>query len=83
MTYRSKEADVPVGGFEAGHRYAMFVEFPHRVGSVVADGTPGFTSYATATYLDVDTIGTSNSECPEEAPPLDTGQTDRMDVEIN
>ena len=51
MTYRAAEVSVPAGRFESGHPYAMFVEFPHRVDSVVIGGTPGFTSYATATYL--------------------------------
>jgi hypothetical protein len=83
MTYRTTEVAVPRDRFESGHPYAMFVEFPHRVDSVVIDGTPGFASYATATYLDVRTTGTSVSQCPEKAPPLDTGQTDRMDVELN
>jgi len=83
LTYKATEVIVPAGRFEAGHDYAMFVEFPHRVDSAVVGGTPAFTSYATATYLDVRTTGDGESECPEKAPPLDTGQTDRMDVEIN
>lgn len=83
MTYASTEAIVPAGRFEAGHSYAMFVEFPHRVDSVLVGSTPGFTSYATATYMDIDTTGQSKSECPDAAMPLDTGQTDRMDVEIH
>ena len=62
----------------------MFVEFPHVVDSKVVNGVPGFTSYATATYTDINTVGEIDpSSCPDELPPLDTGQTDRMDVEIN
>ena len=56
----------------------MFVEFPHVVDSVIAGGVPGFTSYATATYLDFNTLG-ENAEgvCRKEMPAMDTGQTDR------
>ena len=49
------------------------------VDSRVVDGVPGFTSYATATYIDIRTLGEqSDQSCPDAPPPMDTGQTDRM-----
>lgn len=82
MTYTAREVVVPPGRFRPGETYSMFVEFPHVVESIMVKGVPGFTSYATATYTDITTTGTSADECPDDIPPLDTGQTDRMDVEI-
>ncbi|MFT5350827.1 MAG: hypothetical protein ACI909_003293 [Planctomycetota bacterium] len=82
--YNVTEINVPAGSFKSGQTYSLFVEFPHVVDSVIANGVPGFTSYATATYTDITAIGEiDNSTCPDDIPPLDTGQTDRMDVEIN
>ena len=82
--YDTTEINVPAGSFKPGQTYSMFVEFPHVVDSVIVDGVPGFTSYATATYADINIMGEIEpGSCPDEIPPLDTGQTDRMDVEIN
>ena len=82
--YNITEINVPAGRFKPGQTYSMFVEFPHVVDSKVVNGVPGFTSYATATYTDINTVGKIDpNSCPDEIPPLDTGQTDRMDVEIN
>lgn len=65
---------------QTGHPYSIFVEFPHVVDSSVKNGVPGFTSYATATYMDVVTSGPDTSAtCPADKVPMDTGQTDRMD----
>ena len=78
LTYRAKELVVEPDSLEPGQPYAMFVEFPHVVDSVVVEGVPGFTSYATATYLDIHTSGEPvDASCLEEMPPMDTGQTDR------
>jgi hypothetical protein len=82
LTFFADEATVPAHTLLPGRPYSMFVEFPHVVDSRVIDGVPGFTSYATATYLDLRTTGeAADSECPEVAPPMDTGQTDRMEPE--
>lgn len=79
LTYRAKELAVDSGAMDPGQPYAMFVEFPHVVDSVVAAGVPGFTSYATATYLDIHTTGEAeDASCLEEMPAMDTGQTDRQ-----
>lgn len=83
MTYREKEVIVPAGHFGSGQTYSMFVELPHVVDSTMVGVTPGFTSYATATYTDIKTLGPSSVECPKAIPPLDTGQTDRMEVELH
>ena len=81
--YSVTEMEVPAGRFKSGQTYALFVEFPHVVDSTIAQGIPGFTSYATATYTDIRTSGEKNDRaCPDKTPPLDTGQTDRMEVEI-
>lgn len=65
---------------KTGHPYSIFVEFPHVVDSSIVSGVPGFTSYATATYMDVVTLGPDTSaSCPANKIPMDTGQTDRMD----
>jgi hypothetical protein len=73
---------MPVGSGELlpGRPYSVFVEFPHVVDSRIEQGVPGFASYATATYLDLRTTGPrADQACPETPPPMDTGQTDRMD----
>jgi hypothetical protein len=80
LTYRATEVLVEAGTLAGGQAYSSFVEFPHVVDSRIVRGVPGFTSYATATYLDLHTAGPdSGSTCPQTAPPMDTGQTDRMD----
>lgn len=82
MTYDVKQTIVPAGHFQTGQSYSMFVEFPHVVESTVVNGIPGFSSYATATYADISVPGKQTGDCPDKVPPLDTGQTDRMDIEI-
>jgi hypothetical protein len=78
LTYQTTEVLVAANTLSPGQPYSMFVEFPHVVDSRVIDGVPGFTSYATATYLDLRTTGaSSDSTCPDIPPPMDTGQTDR------
>ncbi len=80
LKFQATEVVVSAESLESGQTYSMFVEFPHVVDSRVIDGTPGFTSYATATYLDFHTKGlTTDHRCPSVAPPMDTGQTDRME----
>ncbi|MBT3327100.1 MAG: hypothetical protein HN396_12745 [Gemmatimonadales bacterium] len=79
-TFRTTEMRVEAGKLRTGHTYSGFVEFPHVVDSKIEQAVPGFTSYATATYLDLQTTGQSTIEsCPDAPPPMDTGQTDRMD----
>ncbi|MFT5434720.1 MAG: hypothetical protein ACI9OJ_005434 [Myxococcota bacterium] len=79
-TFRTTEMVVASGLLRPGQPYSSFVEFPHVVDSRVERGVPGFTSYATATYLDLRTLGPRADEaCPDIPPPMDTGQTDRMD----
>ena len=78
LTYRATELSVDGGILQPGQPYAMFVEFPHVVDSVIADGVPGFASFATATYLDLQTRGVDAAgTCMDDMPPMDTGQTDR------
>ena len=80
LRYSAHELRVPSDTLEHGEPYAMFVEFPHVVDSVIAKGVPGFTSYATATYLDLQTTGDAGEgACLPAMPPMDTGQTDRSD----
>ena len=82
-TFRTTEITVRAGTLDGGQPYSAFVEFPHVVDSRVVDGVPGFTSYATATYIDIRTLGEqSDQSCPDAPPPMDTGQTDRM-VEVS
>ncbi len=79
-TFETTEVRVPAERLRPGHPYSAFVEFPHVADSRTDQGVPGFTSFATASYLDVRTTGQGGDEgCPEVAPPMDTGQTDRMD----
>ncbi len=83
VTFRTTEVTVHAGTLDGGQPYSAFVEFPHVVDSRVVDGVPGFTSYATATYIDIRTLGErSDQSCPDMPPPMDTGQTDRM-VEVS
>ena len=79
-TYRTTEIKVDTERIAAGQPYSAFVEFTHVVDSDEVHGVPGLTSYATATYLDLHTTGPlSDAECPDAPPPMDTGQTDRME----
>ena len=83
-TFRTTEMLVESGVLSPGHPYSAFVEFPHVVDSWIERGVPGFTSYATATYLDLRTTGPrADDECPDVPPPMDTGQTDRMESRAN
>ncbi|MBV55076.1 MAG: hypothetical protein CMQ12_00730 [Gammaproteobacteria bacterium] len=78
MTWKSQEVTVDASKLKPGHPYSIFVEFPHVVDSRMAEGVPIFSSYATATYLDLVTQGEAQSnECLDSMPPMDTGQTDR------
>jgi hypothetical protein len=79
MRHETREVTVSSSSLEAGQPYSAFVEFPHVVDSRVVQGVPAFTSYATATYVDLLTTGENmGAACPEKSPPMDTGQTDRM-----
>jgi hypothetical protein len=79
-TFRTTEMTVEAGVLSPGQPYSAFVEFPHVVDSAIEQGVPGFASYATATYLDLHTSGPrADQACPDSPPPMDTGQTDRMD----
>lgn len=79
-TFRTTEMLIESEVLRSGQPYSAFVEFPHVVDSRIGRGVPGFTSYATATYLDLRTTGPRADEtCPDVPPPMDTGQTDRMD----
>ena len=80
LTFETREILVEAGTLKTEHPYAAFVEFPHVVDSRIINGVPGFTSYATATYVDLRTRGpASDASCPEAPPPMDTEQTDRME----
>lgn len=68
---------VAQGLLRPGEPYSMFVEFPHVADSAMAGATPGFASFATATYLDLHTAGQASGKCPKALPPMDTGQTNR------
>lgn len=79
-TFETTEMLVESGSLRPGQSYSAFVEFPHVVDSRIEKGVPGFASYATATYLDLQTTGVNAGEaCPDVSPPMDTGQTDRME----
>lgn len=79
-TYEATEISIDAGRLKAGLPYSGFVEFPHVVDSRIEHGVPGFTSFATATYFDLRTTGPpADGDCPVAPPPMDTGQTDRMD----
>lgn len=77
LRYDASEVQVPANLLEPGEPYSMFVEMPHVVDSTRAQGVPGFAAFATATYLDLHTLGTGAAKCPAALPPMDTGQTDR------
>jgi hypothetical protein len=80
MRHNVREVMVEADLLDPGKPYSAFVEFPHVSESRIVAGVPGFTSYATATYVDLHTTGEySGATCPDLSPPMDTGQTDRMD----
>lgn len=81
LTYRDSSYTIPAGTFEPGRPHSMFVELPHTAHSIVAGGVPGFACFATATYLDLHTLGQAvGRPCPEAMPALDTGETDRFEA---
>lgn len=77
LRYDARQVILPGNLLKPGEPYAMFVEMPHVADSIRAGDVPGFASYATATYLDLRTSGTSTERCPAVPPAMDTGQTDR------
>jgi len=78
LNFRETNVRLEGGRLRPGEPYAMFVEFPHVVDSAISDGIPGFTSFATATYLDLTTTGKPRDKsCLQKMPAMDTGQTDR------
>ncbi|MBS0397357.1 MAG: hypothetical protein JSR95_01620, partial [Proteobacteria bacterium] len=77
LRYDARQVFLPGNFLKSGQPYAMFVEMPHVADSIRAGDVPGFASYATATYLDLRTSGTSAESCPAIPPAMDTGQTDR------
>jgi hypothetical protein len=77
LRYDALDVQVPAHLLEPGRPYSMFVEMPHVVDSIRSQGIPGLASFATATYLDLRTLGTASTDCPAALPPMDTGQTDR------
>ena len=79
LTYRDTSYTIPAGTLLPGRPHSMFVELPHVTDSVVIKNVPGFACFASATYLDIQTLGEpTGSPCPEAAIPLDTGETDRL-----
>jgi hypothetical protein len=78
LTFDATEYQIPAGTLRSGQPHSMYVEFPRAIDTAVVEGVPTFTSYETATYMDLHTLGEpSGPQCPERLPPLDTGQTDR------
>ena len=77
MRFDAREVRIPANLLHPGQPYSMFVEMPHVADSVRSGGIPGFASFATATYLDLRTVGESGVACPANMPAMDTGQTDR------
>lgn len=77
LTFRDKDYVIPAGTLLPGCNYSMFVELPHVADSTVRDGVAGFASFATATYLQLQTLGKkSGIPCPKKPIALDTGETD-------
>lgn len=78
LTFDVTEYRIPAGTLHTGQPHSMYVEFPRAIDTAVVEGVPTFTSYETATYMDLHTLGEpSGPACPEALPPLDSGQTDR------
>ncbi len=77
LSYRDTNYVIPAGTLLPGRPHSMFVELPHVADSIVCDGVPGFASFATATYLQLHTLGTAAGKpCPGRPTALDTGETD-------
>ena len=68
-TFRTTEMRVEAGTLRPGQPYSSFVEFPHVVDSWIERGVPGFTSYATATYLDLRTAAALSANVHETRNP--------------
>lgn len=81
LTFRETQHRVAAGTLAPGEPHSMFVELPRAIHTQKAGAVPLFTSYATATYLDLHTLGErTGPPCPDKPPPMDTGQTDRMEA---
>lgn len=80
LTYRDTSYTIPAGTLLPGRPHSMFVELPHVSDSLYVQGVPGFACFASATYLDIRTLGAMEGPpCPERRPALDTGETDRLE----
>lgn len=78
LTFNVSDHKIPAGTLRPGQPHSMYVEFPRAIDTAIVEGVPTFTSYETATYMDLHTLGeASGVACPDKLPPLDTGQTDR------
>lgn len=79
LTYRDTSYTIPAGTLRPGRPHSMFVELPQVADSIVAAGVPGFACFASATYLDLHTLGRPTGDpCPEGKLAMDTGETDRL-----
>jgi hypothetical protein len=83
LSYRNTDYIIPAGTLLPGRPHSMFVELPHVADSIVRAGVPGFASFATATYLQLHTLGkATGTPCPEKPVALDTGETDHFTPRI-
>ncbi len=77
LTYQTKEYTIPGGKLSPGEVHQMFVEHA-AVDTSEEDGIVGLVTYASTTFLDLQTLGSPGGRaCPEVMPPFDGGQTDR------
>jgi hypothetical protein len=77
LTYATSEYVFPRGKLRPGEPHQMSVEHA-VVDTSRADGIVGLVTYASTTFLDFRTTGTSSGPpCPAVMPRIDAGQTDR------
>lgn len=79
LTYQDSQFVIPASAFAAGNIYQLQVE--HAVlGTSIEHGVPGFATFATTTFLDINTLageGVRAGGCQEIKKKFDAGQTDR------
>jgi len=77
VTYRTNEYTIPGGKLSPGEAHQMFVEHA-SVDASEKDGIVALVTYASTTFLDLQTLGSpAGPPCPVVMPPFDGGQTDR------
>jgi len=67
LTYRDDRFLIEADALSSGLRYSLIVE-QATADAAIHEGVPGIATYATLTFLDLETIGEAKESCPVESP---------------